>query len=221
MKDFDGLVPIAGASFVSIEDTVSPVGKSLKSVFKRGIMKIHYPELGVCGLSCRLCPAYHAGPTRWCDGCKRKKRIAVGCPFLTCSLKKKGVEFCWDCADSAECERWRKHRVYGMKADSFKCYQMLEHDIAFVRRKGIFEFVRDQERRERLLKEMLHEFNEGRSKSYYCIAATVFPPEELKGAVKKAQKESRGLDIKARSKVLHSILDEIAMKNNYTLKLRK
>jgi hypothetical protein len=184
-------------------------------------MKIQYPEIGVCGLSCRLCPAYNAGATRWCDGCKREKRMAVGCPFLTCSLKRQGVEFCWDCKENKDCERWKKHRAYGKKADSFKCYQTLEHDITFVQKNGVAEFEREQKSRERLLKEILRDFNEGRSKSYYCIAATVFHLEELKDTLTQAKKESLGLDIKARSKVLHALLDDRATKKLYVLKLRK
>ena len=184
-------------------------------------MQIKYPELGVCGLSCRLCPAYNAGAKSWCDGCKREKRKAVGCPFLTCALKKKKVEFCWDCTEYNECERWLRHRTYGKKADSFKCYQTLEHDIAFIQKNGVAPFEQDQKHRERLLKEMLKDFNEGRSKSYYCIAATVFDVEELKEVVTRAKKESKGLDIKGRSRILHSMLDDRAQKSNYFLKLRK
>ena len=42
-----------------------------------------------------------------------------------------------------------------------------------------------------------------------------------KKALTKAKKDSIGLEIKGKSKVLHSILDEIAEKMNYCLKLRK
>jgi len=57
---------------------------------------------------------------------------------------------------------------------------------------------------------MLQYFNEGRSKSYYCIAATILEIEELENALHKAKKESRGLGIKEKSKVLHSLIDEVA-----------
>jgi len=71
------------------------------------------------------------------------------------------------------------------------------------------------------LKEMLQEFNEGRSKSYYCIAVTVLEIEELEEVLTKAKKDSTGLEIKDKSRTLHSILDEIAERKNYYLKLRK
>ena len=75
--------------------------------------------------------------------------------------------------------------------------------------------------REHLLKEMLREFNEGRSKSYYCIAATVMETGELEEALTKAHTDSDGFEIKEKSKVLHALLDEIARQRNYYLKLRK
>jgi len=78
-----------------------------------------------------------------------------------------------------------------------------------------------QKIRENLLKEMLQEFNEGRSKSYYCIAATVLEIDELKKVLFEARKDSAGSDIKGKSKIFHSILDRIAQQRKYSLKLRK
>jgi len=147
--------------------------------------------------------------------------MGAGCPFITCALKKKGIEFCWDCEEKKICEKWLKHRETAKKADSFKCYQKLEEGIACIRKNGVHEFEKTQKKREYLLKEMLREFNEGRSKSYYCIAVTVMEIGELEEALTKADKESKGLGIKEKSKVLHSILDEIAKQRNYYLKLRK
>jgi len=184
-------------------------------------MKIKYPEIGICGLSCRLCPNYNADAENRCLGCKSEGRMAVGCPFITCAIKKKGVEFCWDCEESKTCDKWKKHREAGKKHDSFKCYQKLEEDIDFIQKNGVAKFEKVQKKREQLLKEILQEFNEGRSKSYYCIASTIIDIEELKNALNTAKQNSKGLNIKEKSKLLHSILDEIAEQKKYYLKLRK
>ena len=183
-------------------------------------MKIKYPEIGICGLSCRLCPHYHTEGASRCGGCKTEFRMGAGCPFITCA-QKKGIEFCWDCEEKKTCEKWAKHREAAKKADSFKCYQKLEEDIACIQKNGVDEFEEMQKKREHLLKEMLREFNEGRSKSYYCIAVTVMEIGESEEALTQARKNSDGLEMKAKSKVLHSILDEIAEQRNYFLKLRK
>ena len=183
-------------------------------------MIFKYPEIGVCGLSCRLCPRYQSEGNSRCFGCKTESRMSAGCPFITCAVKRKIIEFCWDCKESAACEKWKKHRESGKRHDSFKCYQKLEEDISFIQRNGVDAFERAQMQREELLKEMLLEFNEGRSKSYYCIAATVLDIDELKWALDEAKEGSEGLDIKGRSSVLHSILDEIARQKGYYLKQR-
>ena len=184
-------------------------------------MKIKYPEIGICGLSCRLCPNYNTEAKSRCLGCKSEGRIAVGCPFITCALKKKGIEFCWDCEESNTCEKWKKHREAGKKFDSFKCYQKLEEDIAFIRENGVVKFDKMQRVREQLLKELLQHFNEGRSKSYYCVVSTVMEIEELKEALNKAKGNSSGLELKEKSKLMHTLLNEIAENRQYYVKLRK
>ncbi len=184
-------------------------------------MDIRFPEVGVCGLSCKLCPMYNTTAASRCAGCKSPARIAVGCPFITCANKRKGVEFCWDCSENEVCEKWRKHREEGKKRDSFKCYQKLENDIAFVREHGVQQFEREQDNRKHLLQEMLLSFNDGRSKSYYCIAATIFKVSELEDSLTQAAVESVGLSSGERGKKLHSILDRIAEEKGYLLKLRK
>jgi hypothetical protein len=147
--------------------------------------------------------------------------MGAGCPFITCALKKKGIEFCWQCEESISCKKWSRHREKGRRVDSFKCYQTLEDDISFIQKHGVDEFQKNQKIREQLLKEMLQNYNEGLSKSYYCIAATVMQIDELKDALIQVKKDAKNLEIKEKSRVLHSMLDEIAQGNNYLLKLRK
>ncbi len=182
---------------------------------------IRYPLVGVCGLGCRLCPSYHSGGESPCEGCKSEYRMGAACSIINCAVKRKGVEFCWECDDNATCEKWRKHREYGKRHDSFKCYQAQERDIAFIRGNGVVRFEKEQQAREALLEEMLRDFNDGRSKSYYCIAATVMEPGEIRKALEKARRSAEGLDPKGRAKVLHGILDGIAGRKGYLLKLRK
>jgi len=185
-------------------------------------MEIKHPEIGICGLSCKLCPMYHTKTESRCLGCKSEGRMRVGCPFITCAIKKKDIEFCWDCKENESCDKWRKHREFGKNYDTFKCYQKLEDNIELIQRDGLTEFEKQQMIREQLLHEMLAGFNEGRSKSYYCIAATILEIDELKNAIKDAGKRTKEIiDIKQKSKIMHSIIDEIAERKNYNLRLRK
>ncbi len=183
-------------------------------------MKSKYPEIGICGLSCRLCPGYVMKTKSRCPGCKTESRLRGPCSILHCAVKR-NIEFCGDCEENKTCARWGKNREFGKKYDSFKCYKRLEDDIIFILKNGLAGFRKSQKAREKLLLEMLDEFNEGRSKSYYCLAATVLEVDELEKAITEARSNSGGLDIKEKAKLLHSILDRIALEKKYYLKLRK
>ena len=184
-------------------------------------MEIKYPQIGICGLSCRLCPRYQTEAASRCHGCKSQERMAVGCPFITCAIRKVGVEFCWDCRDNGSCEKWKKHREAGKEHDSFKSYQKLEDDINFIRINGIKAYDELQVTRESLLLRLINEFKKGRSRSYYCIAATVLGIDELRDALGEATAKSNLSNITDKSKLMHSILDRIALKKGYHLSLRK
>ena len=184
-------------------------------------MKKSYIEIGICGLSCRLCPAYHRETKSKCEGCKSEYRMGAVCPFHTCAIKKKRTDFCGLCDENNTCAKWRKFREAGKQHDSLLSYQRLEDNIAFIQKNGMEAFEKQQETREKLLRAILAEFNEGRSKTFYCIAATVLEIGELESVLENARAKSKGLDIKAKSEVMHSFLNEIANNRNYLLKLRK
>jgi hypothetical protein len=184
-------------------------------------MKMRYVEIGVCGLSCRLCPAYYRETKSKCEGCKSEFRMGAACPFHNCGVKKKGVEFCGFCDENTTCARWAKFRAMGKQHDSIVCYQRLEDNIAFIQKNGIDEFEKQQKTRENLVRSMLSEFNDGRSKTFYCIAATMLEISELESVLEEAREKSLGLDTKAKAEAMHSLLNRIAENKNYLLKLRK
>ncbi len=184
-------------------------------------MIVKYVEVGVCGLSCRLCPAFYRETTSRCPGCKSEFRMGAPCPYVNCAVNKKGVEFCWDCLESKNCARWQKHERFGIEHDSFVSYQKIRENSTKIQKEGITKFVEQQQIREKLLREMLSEFNEGRSKSFYCVAATVLEIPELKEVLEEARRKSAGLTVKEKAQAMSKLLDELAVKRGYLLKLRK
>ncbi len=147
--------------------------------------------------------------------------MSAGCPFITCAVKRKDLEFCWDCDESDTCVKWKKHRDVARERDTFTCYASLNDNINAVSKEGLDAFIADQKQRVEILGEMLAHFNEGRSKTYYCIAATRLDPAELTDAISKARESSEGQDVRQRSKVLHTLLDRIASRHSIKLALRK
>jgi acyl-CoA reductase-like NAD-dependent aldehyde dehydrogenase len=67
---------------------------------------------------------------------------------------------------------------------------------------------------------MLTEFNEGRSKSYYCVAATVLRPDELRAAIDDAREAGDGTDVRERARALHAALEATARSRSLRLALR-
>jgi hypothetical protein len=136
--------------------------------------------------------------------------MGAHCPTAKCAVDKKGIEFCWECPQNGGCSRWQKHAEYGRTHDSFVSYQKLENNVAFITKNGISAFEKEQQTREQLLRELLAEFNEGRSKSLYCIAANVLEIPELESLLGEARQNSKGMTIREKAVLVHSLLDKIA-----------
>ena len=73
---------------------------------------------------------------------------------------------------------------------------------------------------------MLENFNEGRSKSFYCIATNLLPIYDLEQALTESndQIKNQGIslkDLKVKSKILKEKIIEIADKMMIELKLKK
>jgi len=98
--------------------------------------------------------------------------------------------------------------------------------LNFIKEQGIDEFVKQQKRRIELLEIMLKHFNEGRSKSFYCIATTLLSIEDLETALDKTKQEIKAEnigtdDFKTRSKIFKGFLNNSATSEGIELKLRK
>jgi hypothetical protein len=147
--------------------------------------------------------------------------MGASCPFVTCAVKKKGIELCTDCKECDSCERLRGHIEASKAHDSFVCYQKLADNLAFIKAHGIEAFEASQAERGRLLARMISGFDDGRSKSFYCVAATVLEVPELEAALLEAEKAAASASKKDRAKALRAGLEEIASSRGYVLKLRK
>jgi hypothetical protein len=181
------------------------------------------PIVGCCGLDCGLCPRYYTEGKSKCNGCGSEySYAAVGCKIFKCCFKEKNFETCAECNDFP-CSRftgaWEDY-------DSFLTHKKMFSNLNYIREKGWTEHGHNVKRRMDLLRKMLEGFNDGKSRSYYCIVATLLPVADLEASLAKAEEkintdEIRSNDLKARSKILRSFLDTNAVKNGIELKLRK
>lgn len=164
------------------------------------------PAIGVCGLSCRLCPIRYAQAERCCPGCPSGATPKTACDVITCPHRGPGVQFCWECPEGDSCEIWRKHREF---PGAFGHRQSLENNIRFIRRYGIAAFEKMIIVRERLLREMLAHYDEGQSTAYFCTAASTLGIGELETALTLAWETCAGMERSERSAVLRTLLDQM------------
>ena len=96
----------------------------------------------------------------------------------------------------------------------------------FIRTYGLERFIGQQRKRIELLEKMLKNFDDGRSKSFYCIATTLLPITDLETSLEKTEQRLKADkinldDTRIKSKILKEFLNEFAARNEVELRLRK
>jgi len=87
-------------------------------------------------------------------------------------------------------------------------------------------WLEEQKRRRLLLENLLTNYNEGRSMSFYCVAVALMPLDLIDKAIselkeKLAISQSDNSDMKAKAKALRGIIEGLAQEHGIELKLRK
>ncbi len=187
-----------------------------------------YPTIGVCGLDCGLCPRYNTdGPSR-CPGCAGPDFLNnhPSCSFITCCVKSKGLEVCAECVEYP-CQKFKSKDEYGLLAEStsYPPYRKVKSNLNFIKEHGIERFIDIQKRRIELLETMLREFDDGRSRSFFCRASALLGLAELEDSLKEAAMEIEAshvsqIDVKSKAKILKTILLETATKMGVDLKIK-
>lgn len=180
-----------------------------------------YPTLGCCGIDCGLCPHFYTEGTSRCPGCFGPDFLNKhpSCSFITCCVKKKGLEVCSECTDfpCSKFDDWFKKESY----DSFVTHKKVKPNLLFIKENGFKKFIKDQHKRMNLLEIILKDFNDGRSKNFYCICATLLSIQGIKESIKKAKAKSKNVDLKIKAKILKDLLKKTAKKEKVELKLNK
>jgi hypothetical protein len=185
-----------------------------------------YPTLGCCGLDCGLCPRYYTVGTSRCPGCAGSDFFNKhpSCGHVTCCVKKKGLEVCAQC-DEFPCSKFASWLDKWVIEDSFLTYQKIKSNLYFIRERGLDKFLKQQKKRIKLLERMLEDFDDGRSKSFYCIATTLLPVAELETLINEAERRMKVEKVKAndtqtKAKILRELLSDFAAKGGVELQLR-
>jgi hypothetical protein len=143
-----------------------------------------YPAIACCGIDCGLCPRHYTAGASKCPGCAGagffEKHPA--CSILTCCVKANGWETCAGCPQFP-CEKFKNWDI----VDSFVTHQKSLENLRQIRDTGIVEFLEQQEERIRLLDKLLKQYDDGRSKSFFCLAAALMETDDLHAAISQIQ----------------------------------
>jgi hypothetical protein len=178
--------------------------------------------LGCCGLDCGLCPRYYtAGPSR-CPGCcgPRFFEKHPSCGYITCCVRKRKLEVCALC-EEFPCSRFEPWLDERGERDSFITYRNVKSNMNLIRSRGMDAFMEQQAKRMKLLQTMIAEFDDGRSRSFYCIAAALLPIADIEAALERARNGIDADDRTTRAKTLRQLLGDAAASRGIELKLRK
>ena len=183
-----------------------------------------YPLVGACGLNCGLCPRYYTEGTSRCPGCCGPDfwQKHPSCGFITCCVKQRNLETCAQCIDGAECEKIARLLDSAKYQDSFLSYKPIAANFAFIQKNGIEEFVRLEIEKQNFLRYIIDNYDEGRSKSFYCTSCQLVPLDKLKEALADAETRiTEEADSKEKARIVRASINNLADALKIDLKLRK
>ena len=172
-----------------------------------------YPAIGVCGLDCGLCPRYYTKGISRCPGCAGPDFINKhpSCSFITCCVKKKNLEVCAECS-KFPCPKFKCDKEYQQlnESSSYPSYKKVIPNLNFIKEHGIEKFVEQQKKRMKLLETMIENFDDGKSRSYFCKATALIDVAKLEKSLDEANQRIKTDKIKPNNvKIKNKILKEI------------
>ena len=169
--------------------------------------------IGCCGLYCGLCNKYQSTAPSRCIGCQLGEQHSW-CSIWNCCVKKRGYENCTECDQVFNCTIFIRRKV----ARWIPAFDNLRR----IKESGLKNWLKEQKERQALAEELLGNYNEGRSMSFYCKACARMPINLINDAVKESDKkiaseEIDKTDIKAKAKILKSALKYKAVMYNINM----
>ena len=187
-----------------------------------------YPTIGACGLDCGLCPRYYTVGVSRCPGCCGSDFFNKhpSCSVITCCVKQKNLEVCAECSEFP-CSKFKDAGEYrALETSSYPPYRKIMPNLNFIKEHRIKEFVEQQEERIKLLETMIENFDDGRSRSFFCKAAALLNLTSLEGSLDEATQQIKTGNIKPngikiKTKILRELLNEVGLKEGIELKSKK
>lgn len=173
--------------------------------------------IGCCGIDCGLCPRYHSNGETACPGCGGEDFLDKHpiCAVLNCCVIKNGYEVCSECG-KFPCNKFESAKT---GYDSFVTHKNIFPNHEYILNFGLNNFINQQKFRIRILKDFLSNYNDGRSKSYFCVCCSLIPLHELVESHSLMKTLDNSISTKDKNKYLKEKLNRVAEIHNINLKL--
>jgi len=140
------------------------------------------------------------------------------CSIAKCSLQHDKVEYCFLCP-KYPCQKYDGIDEY----DSFITHQRQLKDAIKAQEMGIEAYCEEQNKKVKILRTLLSDYNDGRRKTFYCVAINLLPLQDIENVMKLIAENTsfNNLAIKEKAENIVSLFQDIAVQQGLILKLRK
>ena len=180
--------------------------------------KREYPQFSACGLNCGLCPRHHTAGTSKCPCCSGNDFLAKHpkCGVLSC-CQRKNLEYCYQCGEFP-CKKYDG----ADQSDSFISHLNQFNDLEKAKNIGMDAYSKELNEKITMLETLLVNYDDGRRKSFFCIAVNLLELQDVKKTLEQIDLEvCPELSIKERAVVAVQLLQTMADIRGISLKLRK
>jgi hypothetical protein len=148
-----------------------------------------YYTIGCCGIDCGLCPRYYTEGESRCPGCFgiHFSEKHPPCSLAVCCAKKHNLEACGQCSEFP-CKKYDSKNI---EKDSFVTHKKMMENQKNIKDNGIAKYAGEQNIRIKILEKLLREYNDGKRKSYFCLAARLIDVKILNEIIIKAEYKIR------------------------------
>lgn len=171
-----------------------------------------HPEFSQCGLNCLLCPMNLGG---YCPGCGGGEGNQ-SCSIARCAVERGIGEFCSQCGQFP-CQVYKTMGEY----DSFLPHSRMLQDLERAEKLGLEVYITELKERRSILDRLLDGWNDGRRKSFYCLAAYLLKLSELRRAFAEIQAAVPEESEREKAITAVDILKKAAQSDGVVLRLNK
>lgn len=136
---------------------------------------------------------------------------------MSCCAVKNGFEVCSVC-NNFPCSYFDVER---QSYDSFVTHKKVFENLDYIKTNGMDSFINQQKIRISILKDFLSYYDDGRSKSFFCISCALLPLDKLQEAHNFITNLGSATERKEKNKQLKEFLQQVAENLNIELRLNK